>query len=225
MGTVKTLQVSNVSLAVYGARNAMNSWNLSDSDLEKDILGEADMKLAQRLVKAGTEHSKFMRMIHVTADLYDFPDYWAAELDTYKVGTTRNSCSFMHKGCAEPFSIEDFCVDEDTKRKFVDLAARLSEGKEVELTPDDSLAFTWIQTIGQLNAIRDEYLTTKDEKLFLKIRALLPEGYKKRFTWDADYATLRNIYFQRRNHRLPEWHDFCDWIKTLPYAEELICIE
>lgn len=185
---------------VMGARNPKNSYAKSDSNWETGELGGADLNLLSRLTVAGPEHAKFNRMLPVWFDL-SAPLYILAELDTYKVGTVRNSCSFMHKGVAKPFEFSDF-------------------GR-----PDDGTDVWWFHTVLHLNTLRDRYLETKDETVFQEIRKCLPSGYMQKATFFMNYGVLRNIYFQRRNHRLPEWHDFCAWIETLPYAAELITKE
>ena len=190
--------------AIRGLRNPKNSWDKSDSYFVRGcdmgcgfLLGENDKKLAQTLADAGNDHGKFLRMITVTCDI-TAPTYWIAEHDTYKVGTVRNSCSFMHKGVARPFSLSDFSFDKD-----------------------DTEIMTII--VNKLNALRDEYLEAGNnamkDAIFFRIRQLLPSGYNQRYTWQANYAVLRNIYHARKNHRLTEWHDFCKWIERLPYSE------
>ena len=206
-------QVWGFEHAVRGARNPMNSWDKSDSyynDLHEYIIGDNDMKLLQSLVIAGNEHGKFMRMIHVSVDI-DLPRYLHQELDTYHFGS-KNSCSTMHKllNNTNPISLEDFCYcaeDEDW----------------------------WYSTITRLEQLRKEYkeiqATTRDreamERLLVRAKRILPEGFLQKRTWDTNYAELRNIYFQRRNHRLKdEWgNGVCKWIESLPYAAELICYE
>lgn len=195
-------EVYGFETAIRGMRNPLNSWAKSDStkpdwcnlDGSKPPyqIGDRDMELMTKLVKAGDEHAKFMRMITVTVDI-TAPLYWMSELDTYKVGVVRNSCSFMHKGVSKPFSVGDFD----------------HRGIEPE---------TFDYVVGVLNTLRDEYLQTKDETLFQEIRCLLPSGYLQRSTFQFNYAVLRNIYRQRKNHRLPEWHEFCHWIEGLPYS-------
>lgn len=190
--------------AIRGLRNPKNSWDKSDSYFVRGcdegcgfLFGENDKKLAQTLADAGNDHGKFLRMITVTCDI-TAPTYWIAEHDTYKVGTVRNSCSFMHKGVSRPFSLLDFSFDKDD---------------------------TEIMTINvnKLNALRNEYFEAGNnamkDAIFFRIRQLLPSGYNQRYTWQANYAVLRNIYHARKNHRLPEWHDFCAWIESLPYSE------
>lgn len=189
---IENVEVYGIDAAVRSMRNPMNSWDKNDTvDGE---LGPNDLKLATRLVGAGTEHRKFLRSIYVTVDL-TLPQYICAELDTYKVGTVRNSCSFMHKGVSKKFEIDDFTTDR----------------------PEDLTVI-----IEMLNHLRDLYLKTKDYKYFRRIRQILPMGYNYKFTWTANYEVLLSIYFQRRNHRLKEWHPFCDWIKELPYMQDFI---
>lgn len=191
--------VHGLARAIYSARNAMNSWHLSDSDLEKDIIGENDMKLAKNLVKAGTDHSKFMRMITVTVDI-TAPRYWWTETDTYKVGTVRNSCSTMHKIHSKVFTIDDFSHE---KLIF------------------DSSDYNFIlgETLTTLNSLREKYIETKEKDFWYAMIQLLPQSYNQRATMQLNYQVLRNIYHSRKDHKLDEWHDFCDWIRSLPYSE------
>lgn len=179
--------------AIRGCRNPLNSWHLSDSTFDKyPTIGDKDFALLMKLSKAGSDHGKYLRMINVTVDI-TAPTYWVAEHDTYKVATVRNSCSFMHKGVSKPFEISDFSIEGEV---------------------DD----WWIDTIDNLNSLREIYLETRDESVFRRIRQQLPSGYNVRYTWQANYEVLKNIYHSRKHHRLPEWHAFCDWIETLPYS-------
>ena len=162
-------------------------------------IGENDIDLAQRLIKGGPVHAKFMRAIGVNVDI-TAPTFWIHELDTYKVGTVRNSCSFMHKGTSKPFELSDFEL----------------------CTENDSDIAKWNATLISLNDKRDEYLKSKDKKTFEQLRSMLPMGYNYKFTWTANYEVLRNIYHWRKTHRLSQWQEFCSWIETLPYAKELI---
>lgn len=191
------VEVTGFEAAIRGMRNPLNSWDKSDSDFKTNTLGENDYKLAMKLAKAGTDHRKFMRMVNVTVDI-TAPLYWISELDTYKVGTVRNSCSFMHKGISKPFQITDFST----------------HTKEPELP----MVYIYGELINTLNELREEYLKTKDEDIFQQIRCLLPCGYNLRFTIQLNYEVLANIYKSRRNHRLDEWRTFCKWIETLPYS-------
>ena len=205
--------VSNISRAIYSARNAMNSWDKSDSDLEKDIVGSNDLALAKRLCSAGTDHRKFMRMITVYVDI-TAPLYLLKELDQYKVGTVSNSCSTMHKIHAKEFTLDDFShehLDDDwnDKKNLVDYNG------EYFNTPLNVMR--WI--IEVLNNYRDLYLETKDKKYWYEMIQLLPSSYNQRRTYLLNYEVLANMYKSRRNHKLNEWHTFCDWIETLPYSE------
>lgn len=373
---------------IRGMRNPMNSWEKTDSytthieDLEtletaeyEFFAGDSDLDLMKRLSKAGNDHGKYLRMINVSIDI-TAPLYWVAEHDTYKVGTVRNSCSFMHRGTAKPFEITDFSVydnrvyeilspiikkhydlkypyetdefriyETESGRKYkvyrngrifrcaFELADSCGSGRtrtfeEKEVIPSENkngyyeiniggragerwlvhrlvahvwidnknrletvnhingnkgdnsvenleymtrsdnikagyedglydnigslhhryrlwkngsdgipkdswgnenyelfhLCLTWEKTIEMLNILRQEYIDTKDETVFQQIRQILPQGYNVRYTWMANYAVLRNIYHSRKDHRLPEWREFCAWIETLPYFKE-ICVE
>ncbi len=368
--------------AVRGMRNPLNSWEKIDSGWYFDgsemkyRIGENDLTLMQKLYNAGSDHRKYLRFIDVTVDV-TAPLYWVAEHDTYKVGTVRNSCSFMHKGVSKAFEIRDFSVSDnriydvlsplpvkkydleypyDTDeyktytttngRKYkvfrngrvvrcefdyVDSwgTGRLRHFEEKEVKPSAnangyyeiniggragekwllhrlvakvwlnnssgfetvnhidgnkgnnsvenlewisreenikkgfdegyyenlkslhcryikwkngsdgipkdiyhndnyelfSLCNVWEKNIDILNALRQEYLDTKDESVFQMIRQLLPQGYNVKYTWHGNYEVLVNQYFARKNHRLPEWHTYCDWIKTLPYFCEICGVE
>ena len=210
---IENESVSNISRAIYSARNAMNSWDKSDSDLEKGIVGSNDLALAKRLCSAGTDHRKFMRMITVYVDI-TAPLYWLKEMDQYKVGTVSNSCSTMHKIHAKEFTLHDFShehLDDDRndRKNLVDY------NDEYFNTPLDVMR--WI--IEVLNNYRDLYLETKDKKYWYEMIQLLPSSYNQRRTYLLNYEVLANIYKSRRNHKLDEWVEFCGWIETLPYSE------
>lgn len=183
---------------ILGARNPLNSWEKSDSVILDGlfVLGKNDENLMKKLCKAGPDHRKFMRMLPVQCNIVA-PLFWVAEHDTYKIGTTRNSCSFMHKGVSKPFSLEDFSIE---------------NGAESEL----------LKIINTLNFLRENYLKNKDIKIFRMIRELLPQGYNVKYTWCANYEVLYNIYYARKNHRLEEWKYFCDWIEALPHFKEIV---
>lgn len=183
---------------ILGARNPLNSWEKSDSVILDGlfVLGKNDENLMKKLCKAGPDHRKFMRMLPVQCNIVA-PLFWVAEHDTYKIGTTRNSCSFMHKGLSKPFSLEDFSIE---------------HGAESEL----------LKIINTLNFLRENYLKNKDIKIFRMIRELLPQGYNVKYTWYANYEVLYNIYYARKNHRLEEWKNFCDWIEALPHFKEIV---
>lgn len=198
--------VMNLENAIRGARNPMNSWARMDSYYDEDgnfILGENDLGLAQKLRKAGSDHRKYVRQIFVSVDI-TAPLYWWKEFDTYKVATVANSTSTMHKIHAKPFDIDDFSHD--------------------HMTPD-TLAF--MQTVvDELEKIRQKYMSEgKNKEDWYDMIQLLPSSYNQMRTVTMNYETLINIFFARRYHKLQEWHTFCDWIKTLPYAEEIIIAE
>ena len=206
--------VYNFEGAFRGMRAPMNSWDKSDSVFtnDKTIIGENDLRLAQKLIQAGAEHAKFMRQIFVSVDI-TAPIYWWKEMDTYKVSTVSNSTSTMHKLSSKPITINDFSFDN------LDLV--MTAGKNWELTLNEYLTYQIIPTCERL---RQNFIKTKDKRYWLALIQLLPESYNQTRTWTANYAILRNIYFQRKNHKLQEWHQFCDWIKTLPCGEELIIL-
>lgn len=198
--------VMNLENAMRGARNPMNSWKNSDSFYDEEgnyILGEKDLSLARRLRLAGSDHRKFIRQIFVSVDV-TAPLYWWKEYDTYKVATVANSTSTMHKIHAKPFSLEDFSHDK-------------MSGEALSLFRD---------YISKLEKIRLRYLEGgKKKEDWYDLIQLLPSSYHQLRTLSMDYETLVNIYFARRSHKLFEWHRFCEWIETLPYAEELILAE
>ena len=225
--------------AIRGMRNPMNSWNKSDSAfstglstyniLNKKVdpvkgsivdsgscIGPADQNLMLRLANSGTDHRKFMRMIVVYCDV-TAPLYWWKEFDTYKVGTVANSCSTMHKIHAKRFSIDDFSreyiwEDVHNDHPFTQLIG--TEDNPVYL--DDMQIL--IYTVGMLNECRELYLKTKDKRYWYKMIQLLPSSYNQKRTVMMNYEVLANIYKSRKNHKLDEWHAFCDWIEKLPYS-------
>ncbi len=197
--------VMNLENAMRGARNPMNSWGRMDSSYDENgqyVLGPNDLSLAVRLRKAGSDHRKFIRQIFVSVDI-TAPLYWWKEYDTYKVATVANSTSTMHKIHSKAFEREDFSVDHmtETTLEFMDTI------------------------IEKLEEIRLRYLETKSKADWYDMIQLLPSSYNQMRTCTFNYETLVNIYYARRNHKLAEWHTFCDWIQTLPYAKELIVAE
>lgn len=215
-------EVFNFEGALRGMRNPLESWEKSDSRFIKDIdengfietvnIGDNDLKLAQRLIKAGGEHRKFLRQIFVSFDI-TAPIYFFKEMDTYKISTVSNSTSTMHKLADTPITKECFEMDDYTPNFESD---RLF-GSEISM--DD----IWNTQIDYLEKLRVAYNETKDKRYWKELIRLLPESWLQKRTVTMNYENLLNIYRQRKNHRLTEWHAFCDWIKTLPYAEELIC--
>lgn len=194
--------VMNLENAMRGARNPLNSWARSDSYYDEAgnyILGENDLSLAMRLRKAGSDHRKYMRQIFVSVDI-TAPLYWWKEYDTYKVATVANSTSTMHKIHSKPFSREDFSHDHMTEEALAALD----------------------RMIEVLEQLRLRFVETKEKDAWYSMIQLLPESYQQLRTCSFNYETLVHIYFSRRDHKLAEWHTFCDWISSLPYAKELI---
>ena len=198
--------VMNLEGAIRGARNPMNSWSRMDSYYDENgnyVLGPNDLDLAKRLAHAGSDHRKYLRQIFVTVDI-TAPLYWWKEFDTYKVGTTANSTSTMHKIHAKEFTREDFSCD------------RMDEGGLAMLDA----------VIAYLEAERQKFLADKDNKQsWHNMIQTLPSSYNQMRTVTLNYENLINMYYARRNHKLAEWHVFCDFILSLPYAQELICIK
>ena len=180
------------------------------------LLGPNDLKLAQQLIFAGDEHAKFMRQIFVSVDI-TAPLYWWKEFDTYKIGTVANSTSTMHKLAAEPITKEMFEFDEPW---LVIDKYKITHGGECETVFDDYID----DIIDMCENLRLKYKETNDRAYWRALIQLLPSAYLQTRTVTLSYANLRNIYFQRRSHRLLEWHNFCSWITILPYSQELIMI-
>lgn len=214
---------------IEGMRNPMNSWEKSDSHICRQdgsfcmecehkndyCLGENDLSLMQRLSNAGPEHRKYMRMMPVYVRI-TAPLYWWKEFDTYKVGTVSNSCSTMHKIQEKEFTLEDFSTERICIRQSMDVLK---------------------DTIDALNVFRDVYLNggnlryengnikcfgKKDKEIWWQLIQLLPSSYNQTRNVMLNYEVLANIYRQRKNHKLDEWREFCNWIESLPYSE-LIC--
>lgn len=212
---ITNAEVCGWDAAIRGMRNPMNSWDKSDSkhwretivghDVEYRVIGRNDLTLMKKLVEAGSDHAKFMRMINVTMDV-TAPVYWWKEWDTYKIGTVANSCSTMHKIADKEFTLDDFSHE--------------------HLTP---AAIATIRTvIERLNFARKEFLKDRKGSEFGMPSAkeywwdmiqLLPSSYNQKHTVQLNYAVLRNMYHARKNHKLDEWRDFCSWVESLPYAE------
>lgn len=205
MLTLKNTSVMNFENAIRGARNPLNSWGRMDSHTEPDdnfVFGPNDLDLAMRLAKAGSDHRKYLRMVFVSVDV-SAPLYWWKEYDTYKVATVANSTSTMHKIHSKPFSMDDFSCDHmtDGTKKFMETV------------------------VAELENIRLRFKETKSKDDWYDMIQLLPSSYNQMRTCTFNYETLINIYRARKNHKLAEWHTFCDWIETLPYAEQLITFE
>ena len=211
---IENVEIFGWQASIRGLRSPLNSWDKSDSgyvteydeggfDAEFYKIGNNDLDLMKKLIAAGSDHSKFMRMINVTCDI-TAPLYWWSEYDTYKVGTVRNSCSKMHKLLSKPFEMSDFSFDklpgvyEEVARPLVDI----------------------------LNEMRDSYLNCDDEEqkkiIWYSILQLLPESYNQRATVQINYAVLRNMYHSRKQHKLDEWRMFCKWIEQLQLSKLII---
>lgn len=214
MINISNIETYGWEAAVRGMRNPLNSWAKSDSKWEwvEDespinpndegimyIVGDQDFKLMKSLVKSGSDHSKFLRMIGISMDIVSHQVWWA-EFDTYKVGTVRDSCSKMHTIHIKSFEPDDFShegIDEvggTTKAQFMN-------------------------TLAELEHLRVMFNKTKEKKYWRAIIELLPSGYNMRATVTLNYAVARNQYHARKNHKLDEWHDYCDIMKNLPYSE------
>ena len=198
---IEKASVMNMEGAIRGARNPLNSWDRMDSSYDSNgnyILGENDLSLAKKLCKAGSDHRKFMRQILVSVDI-TAPLYWWKEFDTYKIATVANSTSTMHKIHSRPFELDDFSHDHMTDGAIAALE-RIME---------------------YLEECRLRFVETKDKANWYDIIQLLPSSYNQKRTVTMNYENLLNMYFARRNHKLDEWHTYCDWIMTLPYTKEL----
>jgi len=178
-------------------------------------LGPKDLDLAQRMIRAGNSDRKFLRQIMVSVDI-TAPLYWWKEFDTYKVGTVANSTSTMHKLSSTPITKECFEMD--------DFNEDMMMYENDPYTPDTYMSEFWDMFINDLEHLREKYNETKDKRYWKELIRLLPESWLQTRTVTLNYEILRNIYSQRKNHRLTEWHQFCDWIKTLPYGQELITL-
>ena len=239
---IENTEVVGFEAAIRGMRNPMNSWDKSDSGWDAHIppiilrnqvdweqwaeqykavqysdeytydIGPNDRDLMARLRNAGTDHRKFMRMIVVYLDI-NAPLYWWKEFDTYRVGVEKNSCSTMHKIHEKEFTFDDF-----SHEKLINSACMEIQEQHIRISPIQALA----TTIECLNSYRDLYLQTKDKKYWWQMIQLLPSSYNQRRTVILNYEVLANIYKSRRNHKLDEWHTFCDWIEMLPYSELII---
>lgn len=241
---IENTEVMGWEAAIRGMRNPMNSWEKSDSrfslledcgdcthcnlrfdECNEQQIGTNDLDLMTRLRNAGTDHRKFMRMITVYLDV-TAPLYWWKEFDTYKVGTVANSCSTMHKIADKELTMEDFSCEHligspiPNFNKHVHVTEKAEDGNKCYsfgLGTTPTCFMEWI--IGVLNTYRELYLKTKDKKYWWQMIQLLPSSYNQRRTVMLNYEVLANIYKSRRNHKLDEWHTFCDWIESLPYSE------
>ena len=179
-------------------------------------IGKNDMDLAQRMIKAGSPNDKFLRQIFVSVDI-TAPLYWWKEMDTYKVGTTANSTSTMHKLASTPITKDCF--------EMGDYVGDLIVFENFPYTPEDYVDDAWDEIIDICETLRKRYNETKDARYWKELIRILPESWLQTRTWTANYATLRNIIHWRKGHRLTEWKQFIDWASELPYAQELLLFE
>ena len=213
---IENIEVFNFEGAFRGLRNPMNSWNKSDSYIDaltsKYIVGENDLKLAQRMIGAGTDESKFMRQIFVSMDI-TAPLYWWKEADTYKIATVANSCSTMHKIISDEITEENYSFDPEPDKPLTDLPT------------NDYVRILDIKNraVADVEWLRKKYNETKDKRYWRLLIQINPDGWLQKRTWTGNYQNLRNMYFARKNHKLIEWRQFCQIIEQLPYSKELIC--
>lgn len=230
MISFENTEVFNFEGAIRGMRNPLESWDKSDSKYEyfygecgsinngvyRFVIGENDLILMKRLIKAGNDHSKFMRQITVSVDI-TAPLYWWKEYDTYKVGTVANSTSTMHCIHKKEFTMDDF-----SHEHLIDYR----DGTEIYGDNNIYTPYNILKTtIDFLNHYRELYLDTKDKEYWWRIIQLLPSSYNQTRTCTLNYTVIRNMYHSRKTHKLDEWSDgFIKWVENLPYAKELICL-
>lgn len=208
---IEQINIYNFQNALRGMRNPKNSWEKSDSIFDQNgyciSLGKNDQKLCQSLIKGGSEHRKFLRQIFVSIDI-TAPLYWWKEMDTYKIGTTANSTSTMHKITSSPIDLNKFEINDYNPILF----------------NNEDIISTYL--IPYLEFLREKCIelegTEEYKKYWKELIRWLPEGWTQTRTWTCNYENLFNIYRQRKNHKLIEWREFCKWIETLPYAKELL---
>ncbi|MBQ6359576.1 MAG: hypothetical protein IJJ25_00300 [Lachnospiraceae bacterium] len=195
---VENIDVWGFAHAIRGMRNPLNSWVKSDSEFYGSIdIGPNDLDLMRRLYKARPEHRKYLRQIFVSMDI-TAPFYWYKEYDTYKVGTVANSCSTMHKIAAKEFTIDDFSHE------------HLEDLSLLE------------KTVAVLNEARNNYLETKDRRYWWEMIQNLPSSYNQKRTVTMNYENVISMIKQRTGHKLDEWDEFVDILKSLPYIEEIM---
>lgn len=196
---IEKTEIFGWEAAIRGMRNSFNSWDKSDSNYDsstgKYVVGPADIDLMDRLSRSGPSHAKFLRYITVQLDI-TAPRYWWAEMDTYKVGTVRNSCSTMHKVQAKEFTRDDFSCEHLSEESLKTLDALIST----------------------INSARDRFNETKNKDEWWQMIQLLPASLNQKATVQLNYQVLQGIYETRKNHRLDEWHTFCHWIEELPQS-------
>lgn len=237
---IENVEVMGWEHVIRGMRNPMNSWEKSDSFFCKTpdekcsicearhtdqcyngfVVGTNDLNLMKALAAGGPVHAKYRRMITVYVDI-TAPLYWWKEFDTYKVGTVANSCSTMHKIHDKEFTLEDFSTEHllDCESVAKDQFYEFDCGRRY--TPTDSL----VDTIKLLNFWREQYLNEKSKLNWWQMIQLLPSSYNQKRTVMLNYEVLAGIYLMRKNHKLDEWREFCQWIEQLPYSEIIVGVE
>lgn len=215
-------QVFNFEGALRGMRNPLNSWAKSDSKITWEYgetpcyeIGPNDMDLCRRLINGGSEHRKFLRQIMVSVDI-TAPLFWWKEFDTYKVGTTANSTSTMHKLASTPITLE--CFETDDYDDGIEIPYFEADGNLLDMP----IGAIMNDFISDLELLRQKYLETKDKRYWKELIRWLPNGWLQTRTVTMNYENLRSIAHQRAGHKLIEWHAFLEWANTLPYAKELI---
>lgn len=205
----------------YKEQEKIDDWLINNAVLHIDtktdcmtyaFLGPNDLSLAQRMIAAGSPNDKFLRQIFVSVDI-TAPEYWWSQFDTYKVGTVANSTSKMHKLASTPITRDCFEMDDYAKLKVFD-----REPYNIDGTTEDC----WDGIVEICETLRQRYNETKDIKYWKELIRILPESWLQTRTVTMNYANLRGMYHWRKDHKLTEWHTFCEWVKTLPYAEDLI---
>ena len=204
---LENTSVMNFENAIRGARNPMNSWDKLDSSFDANgnfVFGPNDLSLGKKLCKAGSDHRKFVRQIFISVDI-TAPIYWWKEFDTYKVGTVANSTSTMHKIHSKPFELSDFSTDK----------------------MNESALNCMQEVLKVLENLRQDFIEDKssNKDAWYSIIQLLPESYNQKRTVTLNYENVISMYYSRRNHKLSEWHVFCDWILDLPYFKELFSLD
>lgn len=204
---LETTEVTGFRAALRGMRNPMDSWDKADTTYEQDgtpHIGERDIALAQKLRNAGTDHRKYLRFIKVTVDI-TAPWYWWKEFDTYKVGTVANSCSSMHKLGSYPITMDDFSTEQLSEEAYLDMENFVDKIEEYRLL--------WAMEADEV----------KKKEYWWNMIQMLPSSFNQKRTVEVSYENLINMYHARKEHKQDEWRiDFCKWVKTLPYAKELI---
>lgn len=222
---IENVEVFGWEAAIRGMRNPMNSWEKSDTQYFDDggvfrvpkIRGN-DLKLMKSLSKAGNDHGKFLRMINVTFDL-TAPLYFFKEWDTYKVGTVANSCSTMHKIHAKEFTLDDFSHEhiDDTNMLWC-IPAELNKWRTLYLESKEKLKRT------DLTVAERKHTAAQQKQYWWQMIQLLPSSYNQKRTVQLNYQVLKSMYFARKEHKLDEWREFCEWCETLPYFKE-VCVD